>query len=347
MAHDWPTIMSSWAYAFGKPNSTAKLKVQPEDFNVVENMGAEPCGEGEHIWLSVDKRKQNTEAVAKALARHAQVAYRDVSYSGLKDFYACTNQWFSVHKPGKAVVDWSAFKMSGVTIKKHSRHNRKLRRGSHDSNSFVIRLRDYQGDQNELYERIEKIKTNGSPNYFGEQRFGRNLSNLPKAYDLLTSNKQIKNRHLRSLLYSAARAWLFNCIVSQRLKNGTWLNLYPSEPVNLNGSNSFFEADNDVEEVRRLMRFDIHPTAPLWGDYDASKVTIYEELHLLECAIVETFPELTKGLQRARLQYQRRPVRLIAERLGVDFEDGDVCLKFDLPKGQYATSLLRELIQVQ
>ena len=91
---DWALAFSQLAYVDGCPQITGTIKSEPEDFQVVELMGFEPDGHGEHLWLWVRKRQQNTEQVAKALAQHAGVAYRDVSYSGMKDFHAVT--WLSL-----------------------------------------------------------------------------------------------------------------------------------------------------------------------------------------------------------------------------------------------------------
>ena len=108
---NWYEALQSLAYAQQKPVVSGDLKVAPDDFIVTELMDVIPSGEGEHYWLDISKTKCNTEQVAKQLARFANVAYRDVGYSGLKDFFAQTRQWFSVWKPKGGVPAWSEFTM--------------------------------------------------------------------------------------------------------------------------------------------------------------------------------------------------------------------------------------------
>jgi len=102
----WSTKLEDLAYLYGKPQSKGQLKSIPEDFIVHEVMEVTPCGEGEHYWLDISKVKCNTEQVAKALAKFADVHVRDVGYSGMKDFFAQTRQWFSVWKPKGGQPAW-------------------------------------------------------------------------------------------------------------------------------------------------------------------------------------------------------------------------------------------------
>lgn len=343
--YDWASLMSGWAYAYGKPTLIGSIKTVPEDFQVTENLAVEPSGEGEHIWLQITKQRQNTDTVAKALARHTNVAYRDVGYSGLKDFNAITQQWFSIYRPKGQAIDWDAFKFSGVTINQITRHNRKIKRGTHQSNYFKILVREIVGDLTEFNDRVIKIIESGVPNYFGEQRFGRNLNNMRQAYALLVKGQRFKDRNLKSILYSASRSWLFNMVVSERVKMKNWDSFYDNEPANLNGSNSVFNAENVQTELARLSSLDIHPTAPMWGKYSQDKVARYIDLHQFELSVMEPFKDLCAGLEKEKLSYQRRPVRMQVDQFSYEQQGGDVVIRFNLLKGQFATSVLRELFK--
>jgi tRNA pseudouridine13 synthase len=129
------------AFAWGGPPVSGRLRTRPEDFCVRELPLVEPSGEGEHVWLLIRKRQENTDAVARLLAQHAAVPHRNVSYAGLKDRHAVTEQWFSVHLPGKPEPDWGVLESATITLIRHLRHPRKLRRGTLKGNAFRIRLR--------------------------------------------------------------------------------------------------------------------------------------------------------------------------------------------------------------
>lgn len=358
-AIDWLAELGSLKYAYGQSLLSGKLKVEPEDFIVTELMDVQPMGEGEHTWLDITKTRCNTDAVAKALARFAGVAYRDVAYSGMKDFHAVTRQWFSVWRPKGEPLQWADFSLDGVQVNEIVKHTRKIKRGTHRANAFSIRVTslkwlDSQQDSSLIEQEIEKrlnlIKQSGVPNYFGEQRFGRNANNMRQALDMLSGGKRVKDRNLRGLLLSSARSWLFNMCVSARIGNNTWQQLYANEPANLNGTNSFFASEGSEQEKTRLEALDIHPTAPMWGDGAAIKAEGFPELNAFELTVFKSMQAIANGLVNARVDYQRRPVRSVPAELNWEFERDasnevhGVVIHFELQSGQFATSVIRELL---
>ena len=336
--------MSGWAHSCPLQLATGSIKQQPDDFLVVEQMQVEPCGEGEHFWLRLQKTKQNTDQVAKALARFAKVAYRDVGYSGLKDLFAVTEQWFSVWLPKGEQPNWDNFDQVGVQILQVSRHTRKIKRGTHTSNRFTINVADLQGDLAALSDRLETIRLKGVPNYFGAQRFGREAGNMNQVLALFSGQKKIKNRSHRSILLSAARAWLFNTVLSARIADDSWDKLLPGEPANLSGSGSVFVSAGGGAEQDRLTQMDIHPTAPMWGQFAEAVVEPYAALHDWEMQQIQPYSAIAQGLQQAGLKYQRRATRSPVLDLSWQLVDNKLLLEFELARGQFATSVLRELV---
>jgi len=201
-----PTELPDWQRAFGAPLFHGRLRQCLEDFRVVERLGFDPAGSGDHDWLWVEKTGQNTHWVARSLARHADVAVRDVGYAGLKDRHAVTRQWFSV--PRWNSPDWSLLEVKGVEVIDVQRHNKKLRTGAHRGNAFVIVMRGQELDAHAdaIEQRLQVIRERGVPNYFGEQRFGRAGTNLRLA-DEWASGKRMP-RHSRSLAISTIRSFL-------------------------------------------------------------------------------------------------------------------------------------------
>jgi tRNA pseudouridine13 synthase len=331
------------AHAWGEPVATGCLRGTPEDFQVSEISLLEPQGEGEHVWLLVRKRLENTADVASLLARCAGVPLRDVSYAGLKDRQAVTEQWFSVHLPGSAAPDWSTLDSPGVSILRSVRHGRKLRRGALRGNRFRISVRDLVADPALLRQRLETIAAEGVPNYFGEQRFGRDGSNLRVAERLFRNPRMRLSRHQRGLVLSAARSQLFNAVLSRRVSEGSWNRLLPGDVLQLQGSHSYFVAAAiDAELQQRLADHDIHPTGPLYG---RGKPPVQGEPLALETAVLAGYPDWLAGLEAAGLKQERRALRLTLDNLEWRQPAADVlCLEFSLPAGAYATSVLRELL---
>ncbi|MDR2288282.1 MAG: tRNA pseudouridine(13) synthase TruD, partial [Serratia marcescens] len=117
--------MANLTWLHGRPQSTGVLKANPEDFVVVEDLGFAPDGEGEHVLVNIRKNGCNTQFVADYLARFAGIHARSVSYAGLKDRHAVTEQWFCLHMPGKDTPDFSRFTLEGCEVLSSARHLRK------------------------------------------------------------------------------------------------------------------------------------------------------------------------------------------------------------------------------
>ncbi len=326
---------------FGSPVLTAVIRCSPEDFVVVEELGFQPSGDGEHDFLHIEKRGANTAWVARRLAQIAGVVSRDVGYAGMKDRHAITQQWFSVRRPNRDGTDWKSAAIEGVRILEVTRNSRKLRRGAHRGNRFRIALRsdDIGTFSEQLRQRVADIGKHGVPNYYGEQRFGRGNANLELARQMF-GGKRLK-RDARSLALSAARSCLFNAILVERVRAGTWNRLLAGDVANLDGSGSVFPVDVVSPELEaRIAAWDIHPTATLWGDgapltrLDAAKV---------ELGVAERYPDIASGLMRARVDAASRALRMRVSELSIEIEPRVAWLGFSLPKGGFATTVLYEI----
>lgn len=342
---DSPRTLPEWAYAFGKPALTGDIRVKPEDFRVEEILPFSLDGQGEHVWLHLQKTGTNTEFLAKALARFAGVHPRDVGYAGLKDRHAVTRQWFSVLMTGKAEPDWAAlptqFKPGEVAVLEVVRHGRKLKTGALKENRFVLTLRSLRGDVASLPSRIARVEAHGVPNYFGNQRFGRDASNLAGA-DRVFSGERIRDSHERGMYISAARSYLFNQVLSTRVTDGSWERLLPGEAVILNGSGSWFLAEPGDEALPgRLASFDIHPSGPLWGEGESPA---RDMAATLESSVLAELASWRAGLAALGLRQERRALRLRAGDLGFAQTGDAAVLSFALPAGCFATTVLRELV---
>ncbi|MEM7432782.1 MAG: tRNA pseudouridine(13) synthase TruD [Pseudomonadota bacterium] len=328
-----------WTRAHGEPVCDGLLRHTPADFCVTEEMGFTPDGQGEHEWLWVEKIGANTPWVARQLAKHADVKSRDVGFSGMKDRHAVTRQWFSVPT---STTDWSSLQVDGVNILDQQRHTRKLKRGAHKTNRFVLVLRgpEIDAEREALTARLQTIASDGVPNYFGEQRFGHNGSNVEQARSMFAGKRLPRDR--RSILLSATRAWIFNAILSERVRAGSWNQILPGECANLAGTGSVFTVENvDSEIQQRCDEKDIHPTVTLWGT--GAPIT-RGELAAMETTIAANWQDLTQGLESMRVSAASRPSRLVVADLSFEFADEQLTLSFALGRGGYATTVVRELI---
>lgn len=333
-------------FAHGAPVASGRLRERPEDFQVDEVPICEPDGEGEHLLLHVRKIGRNTDWVARRLASYAGLPASAVSYAGLKDRHAVTTQWFSVHTGVRLDPDWSAFDEEGVQVLKAYRHRRKLRRGALRGNRFRIRVRELSGDRDSLQERLSSIRGLGVPNFFGAQRFGNRDGNLYAAHALFAGEAKRAPRHLRGLWLSAARSQLFNQVLALRVGRGDWDRPLSGDRMQLAGSRASFPVDAiDAELIERCVAFDIHPSGPLWG---AGEPLTGADAAVLEQQVAEDFPAWVAGLARAGLKQERRPLRLQLGEMDVRILDDEVLeVAFELPAGAFATSVLRELVQIR
>lgn len=334
-----PRELPDWQRAYGLPPIRARLRSRPEDFQVTEELGFEPDEEGDHELLWIEKIGANTMWVAGELARFAGVPSRDVGFSGLKDRHAQTRQWFSLPAPVRATRDWSAFAAAGVRILRIARHRRKLRRGSHRHNRFRIILRALDSPSGDLEQRLNAIRASGVPNYFGEQRFGRDAGNLALAQRLMSGGRLSRGR--RGLALSAARSWLFNEVLQQRVLDGSWNTLSPGDCANLDGSGSVFAVtDVDVTLAERAANLDIHPTGPLWG---RGELLTSGGTAALERGIAERFAGFAHGLDAQGIAAARRSLRLVVGDFSWELEPASLELAFTLVRGSFATCVLREV----
>ncbi|MFI3189731.1 tRNA pseudouridine(13) synthase TruD [Crenothrix sp. D3] len=328
-----------WATVYGSPSGQGKIRTVADDFIVVENLAFEPSGEGEHVFLFIEKTGENTDYVARQLAKFANVRQRDVSYAGLKDRHAVTSQWFSVWLPGKADPDWTLVETESIKVLHTVRHARKLKRGVLSGNSFKLIIRDWQGDKDKTEQQLNAIKAGGIANYYGEQRFGHAGHNVSKALGLFQGAKV--GREQRSIYLSAARSYLFNHILNQRVLNKTWNQALAGDSYVFDGSHSYFKAEQvDDSIIQRLAAKEIHPTGLLWGKGNADLLPI-------EQTVIANNQELADGLIASGLEQDRRALRINVADLDWQFMDETtLSLSFTLPAGSYATAVLREIINL-
>lgn len=296
---------------YPSPTIHAVIRKSPEDFRVVEQLPFELAGQGEHVYLEIEKRGANSGWVAHKLAEFAGIQDMDVGFAGRKDRHAITRQWFSLYLPKKPDIDWPSLEIEGTQLLAIGRHTAKLRRGDIRCNVFWINVCHpelTESQQRDLVSRLETIAFKGVPNYFGSQRFGRGGQNLEKADQLLRlRQKAPKNK---GMLISAARSWLFNGYLSHRLR--------ASEQV--------------IDELGS-------ETGPLIGKSRDPQPG--EEL------FDEVEQAWADGIRRMGTKVDERALVVVPAAMNWTLEPTVTRLHFELPAGSFATSVLRELFIVE
>lgn len=313
----------------------ASIKTFPEDWRVTEVMDLQWSGEGEHVYLYVEKRGMNTSQVAQWLAQQYDVKEMNVGYCGMKDKFAVTQQWFSVHSP--LDIEAAKLSLSGAPqasnasepieaqanyarVLQTTRHNKKLRRGEHARNHFAITLRDIDAPAAMDEEALARF---GQPftNYFGPQRFGTN--NIESALAWLKDRRSRKiSRKARGWHFSVLRSLLFNKIAQAR---------------ELAGSSHCF-INGDAKE------FDV-PSGSLWG---RGRTTLTDAALALEVQALAADTWLCEALEFAGVDRGLRPLSVQPTHFSyVKLDDGALVLNFALPPGAYATVLLAQHFDIK
>lgn len=332
--------------AFGPAVLQARIRDTPEDFRVDELPSFVASGEGEHLLLTVRKRGQNTAHVAHRLAQWAGVGEQAIGYAGLKDRHALTTQRFSVHLPRRTAPDPAALESDDLQVLEAHWHARKLQRGALAGNRFGLVLREVVGDRAAIEARLQAITARGVPNYFGEQRFGREGGNVSAALAMFANPASARRmrRDRRSLLLSAARSALFNRVLAARVAQGDWDSGLEGEVWMLDGSHSVFGPEPWTPALaERLARGDIHPTGPLWGRGALRSQAAAAAIELASLSDAASLA-LRAGLEQAGLKQERRALRLPVAGLRWDWPE-PTCLHLDfaLPPGCYATTVLHAI----
>ena len=327
-------------YLLGTPQQAGRLKAEFADFIVREELGYPLAGEGEFVAVKVRKTNANTLFVGEQLAKFVGISAKNMSYAGLKDRHAVTEQWFCLHLAGKETPDFSTFECEGVEILEVTRHNRKIRTGALEGNYFELLLRDVV-ETDELKQRLNQLQAVGFPNYFTEQRFGRDGHNLTQAQRWASGEISVKDRKKRSFYLSAARSEVFNLAVSQRIADQQMQTVLLGDYLQLAGSNSFFEvkAEDLMQSQQRLDENDVLLTAPLIGEN-----SLEQNGNEREKAIVAQHENLISLMKKERMNTARRAMLCKPQDLRWQFEPKGLRLKFFLNSGSYAMGLVRELI---
>ncbi len=324
------------------PGTGGRIRHLPDDFRVEEVPAYLPQGSGSHLYLRVEKRNLTTRDLVVALMRHG-LRENEIGVAGLKDKSAVTVQWISIPKRGEAAAA-ALETLPGVRVLERAYHRNKLGIGHLRGNRFVVRIRDVD-DAAAAPERaravLRALAERGAPNYFGPQRFGRFGNNAVDGLRVLGGERVPGGHRLRRFFVSALQSLLFNAMLAERIEGGLYRRVITGDWARKHDTGGVFRVEDGALESARAARLEISATLPLYG----RRVRLSEdEAGALEARILERYGLRWSAFGSRR--GDRRPSRLVLEEVDVREDDGALAVAFLLPKGSYATVVLRELMKV-
>lgn len=330
------------------PGTGGVLRSEPEDFEVEEIPEYLPGGEGEFLYLWLEKRGLSAEQLNSHLARELGVSLQEIGAAGMKDRHAVTRQQISV--PRKCAERVAQFRHPQIQILRTGIHRNKLRPGHLLGNRFRILVRDAAPEALPRAQAIlSRLAAFGCPNYFGEQRFGREAQTLSLGFQLLRGETdpyripKSRRKFLLRLALSAVQSALFNQALAERITDGLLHRALPGDVMQVAASGGIFTVEDAAREQPRVDTGEIVLTGPIYGPKmipTRGEVAAREERILAANGIVpemfQKYKNLTPGTRRPYL-IRPKGMSVTAEPIGLRFE-------FTLPAGAYATVVLREVM---
>ncbi len=314
------------------------LRSRPEDFMVEERPTYLPSGSGEHLYLHVEKTGHTTAHLARELTQQLGVKAKDLGIAGLKDRHAVTRQWISL--PAKFEPRLGDFSFGGVRILETARHTNKLGLGHLRGNRFTVRVRGAAGTAEQARATLELLTRLGLPNYFGPQRFGLGGLNAEEGLRVLRGESELRDPQVRRFLSSSVQSALFNRWVSLRLERGYFDTLLSGDMAKKHDTGGVFLVEDAQAESPRAERGEVSATGTLFGR-KTKPLTL--DAGALEAEVLSEFG-LTPAVFASR-KGDRRLIRVFMEEPQLRAEDDGYTVSFALPKGSFATSVLRELMK--
>ena len=326
------------------PGIGGRLKAEPSAFIVEEIPVYEASGEGTHLYVSLTREGWTTRKVADALAALYGIDRGEVGFAGMKDRHARCTQTFSL--PNLQPEDAARIEAElPFTVNWARCHSNKLKTGHLLGNRFTITVAELSVDPGTAETRAQAIASaiaeRGVPNFFGAQRFGIDGQNVARGRAAFLGNGP-RDKWLNRLLISAYQSHLFNSYLAQRIGQGLFDRLLDGDVCKKAETGGMFEVEDPAAEQPRFDRGEITYTGPLFGKkmWPAAR-----EAGALEQAILVEAGLSDAELRRCRSDGSRRPARLWLPDIALAVDSTGLQATFSLPKGAYATVVMREFIK--
>jgi len=345
-----------------------KIKQIPEDFIVKEILKLALDESGEYSYFLLKKKNLTTLGALQTISHELKIAAKNINYAGNKDKNAVTEQYISIKEKSKRLETDFSFK--NIELKFLGRGKERIFLGKLSENEFELILR------NLAEEDIEKLKKNIGllkklnyflPNYFDEQRFSKKNFEIgkflikkeyKKASDLLKNDPQFPglkdhlsknpndyigalnklNKRVLRLYVHAVQSYIFNETISNYISN------FKNDKFVNYSLGKFCFSSQKIKNIKiPLAGFDSS-----LGDNKIENI-IKEIMKKQNFNIVEflnrQIPELTLEADNRNLLMQISNfafTRISDDELNENMKKAKV--KFTLPKGSYATMVVKFLL---
>lgn len=327
------------------PGIGGALRAAPDDFLVDEIPAYEPGGQGEHTYLRIEKRGLTTPDAVDRIARALGVDPRDAGWAGLKDRHAVTTQWVSLPRvdPDRA----RELSVDGVRVLAVARHGNKLRAGHLRGNRFTLRVTGLDDPDGALRRSVaiaSVLQEVGCPNYYGEQRFGRDGDNAVRGARWLRGElPPPRDRFQRKMLVSSVQSSLFNQVLGARVARGelaTWV----EGDLAMRHAQARPWAITAAEAAALYPSFEASASGPMFGP-KMPRATGEEGRREDEALAASglAMEHLARAGELA--EGARRVVRVRAEGVAIEADGDALRFSFTLPAGAYATVVMREFMK--
>jgi len=308
------------------------LKHLPEDFIVKEIINVKTEDNGPYSYFILKKKNYNTVEAIEKIADRLNIQAKFIGFAGNKDKKAITEQLISI-KTNKKIT---SLKLNNIDLGYTGKGNEPVSLGSHEGNQFIITIRNLTSKEINNLKKINKNEMS-IPNYFGEQRFGGNNEDIGRAIikkdfrkaselgglksnnnDYISALRKI-NKKVLTLYLHAYQSYLFNKTIDQYLKNNKNKSM-----KNIKIPVIGFGTETSNNQLGKII----------------NNILKKEKIFLRDF-IIREMPELSSEGTERDLFIEIKDFKIR------EMEKDKAVVSFSLPKGSYATVVIKELFSRQ
>jgi tRNA pseudouridine13 synthase len=323
-----------------------------------------------NLILKIEKSYMTTIDLVDRIANKLGVYKDKIGYLGLKDKSATTTQYISIpSKFGNSLAKLAKIEAKNITILDTFKHKNALHIGDLKGNKFKIKLEDVRNSDIGLFKsRVNKLKSQGLPNYFGHQRFGKATQNYDNnfelARDIVHGKKRLQDKSLQKLLQSAYQSYFFNDWLNTRIKVSQMiadddLSLLEHSKMSKETFKSTQKQNHDfklfdgeiLQDLSSYKNINMNSLSRSVDDFWAQKIVptgLLPGKRVYRCTkLAREFEEAYDDKQTTQNGY-RRPAWVFMKDLNYSYdkEDQSIWIEFSLPKSSYATVVIEALLNI-